>query len=100
MHCMLSAVTCATAHSPRPLDAAPGRSPSERDAKRKRALVLPSAICLFWTRNFCIARVRLMSARSMMIQNRHEIYSMCRHLQCTSCIAAIAFVLSSVEFTL
>ena len=39
-----------------------------------------------------------MSACSMMIQNEHEIYSMCRHLQCTSCIAAIAFVLGSVEF--
>ena len=39
-----------------------------------------------------------MSAYSMMIQNRHEIYSMCRHLQCASCIAAIAFVLGTVEF--
>ena len=40
-----------------------------------------------------------MSAYSMMIQNRHEIYPMCRELQCTSCIAAIASVLGSVEFT-
>ena len=41
-----------------------------------------------------------MSAYSMMIQHGHKIYSMFRHLQCTSCIAAIAFVLGSVEFTL
>ena len=27
-----------------------------------------------------------MSACSMMIQNRHEIYSMCRHLQCTAAL--------------
>ena len=40
-----------------------------------------------------------MTAYSMMIQNRHEIDSMCRHLQCTSCIAAIPFDLGSVEFT-
>ena len=39
-----------------------------------------------------------MSAYSVMIQNKHKIHSMCRHLQCTSCIAAIAFVLDSVEF--
>ena len=40
-----------------------------------------------------------MSAYSIIIGNRHEIYLMCRHLQCTSCIAAIAFFFGSVEFT-
>ena len=41
MHCMLSAVTCATAHSPRPLDAAPGPSPPKRDAKRNQHWYFP-----------------------------------------------------------
>ena len=41
MHCMLSAVTCTTAHPPRPLDAAPGWSPSERDAKRNEHWYFP-----------------------------------------------------------
>ena len=36
----------------------------------------------------------------MMIQNRHKMYSMCRHLKCPSCIAAIALLLGSDEFTL
>ena len=34
MHCMLSAVTCATAPSPRALDAASGPSPTKRDAHK------------------------------------------------------------------
>ena len=80
MHCMLSAVTCATAQSPRPLDAAPGSVSFRNGCQDKRALVLPNAICLVWTRNICIARVKLISACSMMIQNRHEIFSMhCCH---------------------
>ena len=41
-----------------------------------------------------------MSAYSMMIQNGHEMYSMCRHLECTCSIAAIAFGLGSIQFML
>ena len=41
MHCMLSAITCATAHSPRPLDAAPGPCPSKMDAKRNGRWYFP-----------------------------------------------------------
>ena len=36
----------------------------------------------------------------IMMQNRHKVYSMCRFLQCTSCIAAVIFILNCVEFTL
>ena len=80
-----------TPHSPRRLDAAPGPSPSKEDGTSqchmcildKKYLYSPSQAheCLF-------------------CDDRHEIDSMCRHLQCTSCIAAITFVLGSVEFTL